>query len=136
MGCDQSKLTRDEVAYYRTVAIDDLERIQGFGAFIPHEDDERKRDYVIGQFYEKETLPGLRRAVTQLERAAARAPRSVAAILRRQAEHIRFAHLYQRSNYNWYEAGRFLAAGRNPKRGRAMRAIVDDEIRVTGAMIR
>ena len=133
---DLKALKREEIAYYRTVALDDMELIQGQAAFVPHEADERNRDFVLRQLYERETLPMLRRAAATLEAEARRAAPKAAAVLRRQAEHILYAYLYQRSHYNWYEAGRYLSPGPKPGRGRSMRAIVDDEIRVTRQMIR
>ena len=132
---DITRLKATEIAYYRTVGLDELERIQGIGSHIPYEVDERNRDFVLHEMYEKATLPRLRTAASQLERAAHGAPKKVAAILRRQAEHIRFAWLIQRSHYNWYEAGRYLAPGARPGRDRSMRQIVDDEMAVTRALI-
>ena len=133
---DLTLLAPSETAYYRTTGLDALDRIQGIGAFVPHEADERNRDFVLNQMYEKETLPGLRRAISMLEKSARDADPKVAAILTRQAEHIRFAWLVQSSHYNWYEAGRYLAPGTKPGPGRSMREIVDDEIKVTRALVR
>ena len=132
---DLLALTPDETAYYRTVALDDLEVIQGRGAFVRHEADERNRDYVIHELYEKQTLPGLARAVALLEKEAAGADPASASILLRQRDHIHFAWLYQRSNYNWYEAGRHIVPGADPGQGRSMTEIVDDELDVTRKMI-
>jgi hypothetical protein len=132
---DLTALQPEETAYYRTVALDDLEKIQGLGAFIRHEPDERLRDYVIGELYEKQTLAGLARAVELLDREAAAADATTAAVLRRQRDHIHFGYLVQRSHYNWYEAGRYIVPGEKPAQGRSMAGIVDDEIATTRAMI-
>ncbi|MBU4212016.1 MAG: hypothetical protein L6437_02985 [Kiritimatiellae bacterium] len=132
---DLTALTTDETAYYRTVALDDLEKIQGLGAFVRHESDERNRDYVLHELYEKQTLAGLAQAVELLEKEASGADSDSAAILLRQRDHIRFACLIQRSHYNWYEAGRHIVPGDKPGKGRSMPEIVDDEIGNTRAMI-
>jgi len=128
---DLKGLRSKEVAYYRTVGVDGLEQIQGFGAFLPQEADERNRDYVIHELYEKQTLPDLLAVANTLESEAAKAKDEAARVLRQQSEHVRFAYLYMRSHYNWYEAGRYLAPSENPGRDRTMREIVDDEIEVT-----
>lgn len=132
---DLTALRPEDTAYYRTVALADLEQIQGLGAFVPHEHDERNRDHVLQALYETETLPGLLRAAELLEHEAAKAGPDEAAILRRQAEHIRCAWLLQRSHRNWYEAGRFLAPGPHPGRGRTLHEIIDDELEVTRQLI-
>jgi hypothetical protein len=124
-----------ETAYYRTIALDKLDEIQGTGAWIRHEPDERNRDYVISELYERQTLPGLEQAATLLEKEAAGAEPAIAAILLRQREHILFATMIQRSHYNWYEAGRHIVPGANPGTGRSMTAIVDDEIANTIALV-
>jgi hypothetical protein len=132
---DLAALKPEETAYYRTVALDDLERIQGLGAFIRHEPDERNRDYVLHELYEKQTLPGLQKACEQLEKEAAGSDSASAAILLRQRDHIRFGYLIQRSHYNWYEAGRHIVPGDKPGEGRSMPEIVDDEMGVTRELI-
>lgn len=133
---DLTTLKPEEIAYYRTIGLADLEMIQGVGSWVPHEPDERNRDFVLREIYEKETLPMLRRAVRTLEKQAARASAKAKKVLLQQADHIRVAYLYQRSLYNWYEAGRHLAPGKNAGRGRSMRQIVDDEIQNTRAWIK
>ncbi len=85
---DLTALRSEETAYYRTMALDDWERIQGLGAFVRHEPDERIRDYVVGELYEKQTLPGLARAATLLEKEAAGADAASATVLLRQRDHI------------------------------------------------
>jgi hypothetical protein len=132
---DLTALKSEETAYYRTVALDDLERIQGLGAFVRHEADERIRDYVITELYEKQTLAELAKAASLLEKEAGSADSASAAILLRQRDHIQFGYLVQRSHYNWYEAGRYIVPGEKPAQGRSMAAIVDDEIATTRAMI-
>lgn len=132
---DLTALKPDEMSYYKTIALADLERIQGLGSFIPFEADEQDRDFVLNEIYEKETLPGLDHAASLLEKAAASATPAVSAVLRQQAEHIRFAWLFQRTNRNWYEAGQHLVQGVGAKPRRAFGAIVDDEITVTREMI-
>jgi len=132
---DLTALTPEETAYYRTVSIDDLDRIAGIGAFVRHEADERIRDYVIGELYEKQTLTELAKAVELLGKEAASAEAGAAVILHRQRDHIQFGYLVQRSHYNWYEAGRYIAPGENPGKGRSMPDIVDDEIACTRALI-
>lgn len=132
---DLTALKSDEIAYYRTVALDDLEKIQGLGAFVRHEADERNRDYVLNELYEKRTLAGMRQAVALLEKEAAGADAGQATILLRQRDHIRFGYLIQRSHYNWYEAGRYIVPGADPGQGRSMPEIVDDEIQVSRDMI-
>ncbi len=132
---DLTALKPEETAYYRTVALDDLDKIQGLGAFVRHEADERNRDYVIDELYKKQTLAGLSQAVSLLEKEAATANSATAAILLRQRDHIRFGYLIQKSHCNWYEAGRYIVPGENPGKGRSMPEIVDDEIEVTREMI-
>ncbi len=134
---DPAALTPDEVAYYRTVALDDLDMIRGSTAFAPHEADEEDRQFVLHELYEKETLPGLRRAVQVLDAACDGATDGDLTVLRRQREHIHYAYLYMRSHYNWYEAGRHLAPGAHASggTGRSMREIVDDELQVTREVI-
>jgi hypothetical protein len=128
---DLTALPREEIAYYRTIGLDDLELIQGLGAWLPQEADERNRDYVLHELYEKETLPLLCEAVALLEKEAGRATGAALEVLQRQRDHIYVAYLYQRSHYNWYEAGRYLAPGADPGRDRTMPQIVDDEIQNT-----
>ncbi len=125
----------EETAYYRTVALDDLERINGRGYYIRHESNERDRDYVLDEIYSKETLPGLLKAVELLEKEAAGANAAAAEILLRQRDHVRFAYLTQRTYFNWYEAGRHIVPGADPGRGRSITEIVDDEIANTIEMI-
>jgi hypothetical protein len=132
---DLTALKPEELRYYKTIAIADLERIQGLGACIPFEADERNRDFVLQELYGKETLPGLERAAFVLEQAAVTAEPQVAAILTQQAEHIRFAWMFQRTHRNWYEAGQHLVPGVGAKPRRAFAEIVDDEIAVTREMI-
>ena len=132
---DLTALKPEETAYFRTVALDDLEKIQGLGAFVRHEPDERTRDYVLHELYEKQTLAGLARAAESLEKEADGADAACAGILLRQREHVRFGYLIQRSHYNWYEAGRHIVPGADPGKGRSMPAIVDDEIANTREMI-
>ena len=52
-----------------------------------------------------------------------------------QAEHIRFAWLFQRMNRSWYEAGQHLVPGVGAKPRREFGEIVDEEIAITRAMI-
>ena len=132
---DLTALTDEETAYYRTVALDDFDKIQGRGSFVRHEADERIRDYVLRELYEKQTLAGLSRAVALLEKTAVSTNAETAAILSRQRDHIHFGYLIQRSHYNWYEAGRYIVPGDEPGRDRSMVEIVDDEIANTRAMI-
>ena len=129
-------IKREEIAYYRTMGLDDLELIQGLGHWVPFEADERNRDFVLHEIYEQQTLPGLRGAAEQLERMLAHAQGEARAALQCQRDHIQLAFLIQRSHYNWYETGRYLAPGRNPGHGRPMVRIVDDEIENTWEMIR
>lgn len=133
---DLTVLKPEEQSYYKTIAIADLERIQGVGSFIPFEADERNRDYVLDKIYDKETLPGLEHAASLLEKAARTASPKAATVLKKQAEHIRFAWLFQRTHRNWYESGQHLvqSVGANPRRQFAQ--IVDDEISVTREMIK
>ncbi len=129
-------LEAQETAYYRTIGLEDMERIQGLGAFVPHEADERNRDYVIDELYNRRTLPGLENAWRSLDGAAdGCSDAAAAALLRDQAEHIRFGWLNQRSHANWYEAGRYLAPGNEPRFQRTMQQIVDDELEVTAELI-
>jgi hypothetical protein len=132
---DITILTDEETAYYRTVALDDLDEIQGKGAFIRHEPDERVRDYVLHELYEKQTFAGLLKAVEILEQEAGKAESEIAEILLRQRDHIYFGYLYQRSHYNWYEAGRYIVPGDDPGHDRSMVEIIDDEIETTRKMI-
>lgn len=132
---DLHALQPEELVYYKTIALEQLERIQGVGAFIPFEADERNRDFVLDEIYDKETLPGLERAVTRLEEAAGTAAADIAAILTRQAEHIRLAWIFQRMLRSWYEAGQHLMPGAGAKPRRAFAEIVDEEIANTRAMI-
>jgi hypothetical protein len=132
---DLARLKPAEIAYYRTIGLDDLERIQGTGSFIPYEADERNRDHVLHELYGKQTLPLLRRAYTSLEQAAQGAPATAAAVLRDQAEYIRYCYLSQRMHAHWYEAGRYLAPGDRPNRERTMAQIIDDELQVTAELV-
>jgi hypothetical protein len=132
---DLLALKPQETAYYRTIALDELEQIQGCGSFIRHEPDERVRDYVVHELYEKQTLHGLLQAVQLLDHAASGAAAPVAESLQRQRDHIHVAYLMQRSHYNWYDAGRYLVPGDQPRPVRSMTQIVDDEIDHTLQMI-
>ena len=105
------------------------------GCFIPFERDEQNRDYVLNEIYDKETLPGLEHAASLLEKASAIGSPETSAILTQQAEHIRFAWLFQRTNRNWYEAGQHLVQGVGANPRRPFAEIVDDEIDVTREMI-
>jgi hypothetical protein len=132
---DLTALKPEEIAYYKTIGITDLEIIQGLGSGVPREADEKNRDYVLREMYEKNTLPDLRDAVTILDGEIARATGKESEVLRYQRDHIQMAYLYERAHYNWYEAGRHLAPGANPGAGRTMPEIIDDEIETTQALI-
>lgn len=125
---DVTALRPNETAYYQTIGLEDLERIQGIGYYIPYEPDERNRRFVLHELYEKQTLPGLEQAAALL--AAHDHP-----VFREQRDHIRCAWLYQRSHYNWYEAGSYLTPGHDPQPRRSFPAIVDDELAVTREFI-
>jgi len=112
-----------------------MDLLQGVGFFVPHEPDERNRDFVLDHLYDEETLPNLCSAVERLDRELKSATGGAADVLERQRDHIRLAYLYQRSLRNWFEAGRYIAPGKKPGRGRSMTRIVDDEIQVTNEMI-
>jgi len=133
---DLTRLTRAEVAYYWQLGFEDNERISGPGFFVPHEPDEKNRDWVLRHMYEEETLPVLQGAAEKLDREAKSASGETATILGRQRDHIQLAYLYQRSYYNWYEAGRYIVPGKQPGTGRLMPQIVDDEIQVTRDLIK
>ncbi len=134
---DLTALKKEEVAYYRTVAIDDLEMIQGVGSFVRNEPDESVRDFVIDKIYLKETLPGLKKAVAILDGEIRKASDAkFAAVLKEQRDHIMFGYLVQVSHYNWYDAGRYISPGNRPTYRRSMREIIDDELRNTEKMIR
>jgi hypothetical protein len=132
---DLTRLKPAEVAYYWQLGHDDMDRIQGVGFFVPHEPDERNRDFVLNRLYAKETLPSLESATNRLDDEAKSASGEAARVLERQRDHIRLAYLYQRSLRNWFEAGRHLVPGQKPGRGRTMPQIVDDEIQVTRDLI-
>lgn len=132
---DLTRLTSKEVAYYWQLGFEDMDRLQGVGFFVPHETDERNRDFVLNQLYATVTLPSLKSAADRLDRARRSAPGEAARVLEHQRDHIRLAYLYQRSLWNWFEAGRYLAPGKKPGRGRPMPRIVDDEIEVTRELI-
>ncbi len=129
---DFNRLSRDELDYYLTIALEDQMKIRGVGSHIPTESDERKRDYVINEIYDKITLPTLDDAANTLEKAIdAVSDSQHKQVLREQADHIRLAWLYQRACRNWYEAGRHLRPGDSPGQGRTMPQIIDDEIETT-----
>jgi len=132
---DLTALTPAETRYYKTIGLADLERIQGLGGFIPFEADERNRDYVLDELYDKVTIPGLLQAATLLEKAATGSPAEAAVVLRQQAEHIRFAGMFQRTHRNWYEVGQHLVAGVGANPRRPFVDIVDDEIANTRELI-
>jgi hypothetical protein len=71
-----------------------------------------------------------------LEKAATTAPSKATAVLKEQAEHIRFAWLFQRTHRNWYEAGQHLVQGVGAYPRRPFAEIVDDEVSVTREMIK
>jgi hypothetical protein len=112
-----------------------MERLQGAGYYVPHEPDERNRDFVLAHLYGKQTLPLLSAAAARLDREQQSASGEAARVLERQRDHIRLAYLYQRSSCNWFEAGRYIVPGKNPGPGRPIGQIVDDEIQVTRDLI-
>ena len=128
-------LKPEETAYYRTIAMDDLEMIQGRGSWLPHERDERNRDFVLHEIYEKQTLPGLRDAAALLKVEADGAEGDARTVLLNQRDYIHLAYLMQRTNYNWYEAGRYLLPGPAPGHDRKINEIIDDEIANTREII-
>lgn len=132
---DLTALRAYEIAYYRTVALDTLENIQGLGAWLPMESDERNRDYVLHEIYQRETLPVLRDSVALLEQEAQQASGAAREAWQCQRDFLYLAYLYQRTHYNWYEAGRYLSPGDNPGRGRSLVAIIDDEMENTRLFI-
>jgi len=128
---DLTILTPEEMAYYRTPGGAELERISGKGWYLAQESDERNRDYVMEELYEKQTLPVLLDVADTLAKEAAKATGEAAKVLKNQSEHVRFAYLYTRTQYNWYDAARYLIPAENPRYGRTIQQIVDDEIKVT-----
>jgi hypothetical protein len=130
---DLERLAPAERAYYRTTMLDDLERTNGFGYYVPHQDDEAVRDYVLHTLYESELFPALEQAIALLE--GVQATGDAAAVLAHQRDHIRCFQLWMRSSYNWFEAGRYIVPGAGQGSGRPLPAIIDDEIAVTEALI-
>ncbi|HEY3418904.1 MAG TPA: hypothetical protein VGM23_18675, partial [Armatimonadota bacterium] len=132
---DLGALQPAECAYYRTLAMDDLEQINGLGFFLPFEPEERVRGYVLNTLYRGETLRLFEEALALLTAAIAQAPAPVAEVLRNQYDHIQVAYLWQRSHANWYEAAHYLLPGEGSGDYRALPEIIDDEIGVTEALI-
>ena len=87
---------------------------QAWAVYLPQESDERNRDFVIGELYEKQTLPVLLNIADTLAKEAAKATGEAAKMLKNQSDHIRFAYLYTRTHYNWYDASRYLIPGEIP----------------------
>lgn len=131
---DLTALTAQEKSYYWGLGQQDLERVQGVGYFVPHEPDEANRQYVLEHEYRGRTLPRLEQSLALLEQGEREAPAAARAVFRCQREHVLLAYLFQRSQYNWFEAGRYLAPGKNPGPGRTMVQIIDDEIEVSQQM--
>jgi hypothetical protein len=125
---DLTRLTPDQRSYYHGIGHQDLDRIQGLGCFLPHEPDERNRDHVLEHGYRRGSLTQLTQAVSLLRDQAATAAAEVRTVLLGQAEHIEFSLLWQRSACNWFEAGRYLLPGREPRFERSLTQIIDDEI--------
>ena len=133
---DFDALAPRELAYYRTLLDDDLEATRGGpGWFVPREQDERVRDYVLNEMYAARTFPAFAEALAALDEALVDAPRQAAEVLRSQRDHIAVAALWLQSGRNWYELGRHLAPGTEPSAGRTVPEIVDDEIAVTRGLI-
>ncbi len=132
---DLTRLTLDERAYYRTTMLDDLEQTNGFGYYVPHQDDEAVRDYVLHTLYDEELFPTLDAALALLDGALETAHGEAAAVLTGQRDHIRCFRLWMRSSYNWLEAGRYIVPGAGQGTGRSLPAIIDDELQVTEALI-
>jgi hypothetical protein len=133
---DLTLVTPEEKAYYHTIGGGELDRISGIGWYLPQESDERNRDYVIGEIYEKQLLPVLLECSNILAKEAAKATGEAAKVLKNQSEHMRFGHLFMRTHYNWYDAARYLIPSDNPRYGRTMQEIVDDEIKNTEETIK
>ena len=98
--------------------------------------DEGERLWIL-KTYQNETLPMLQQAIQLLEREITECEtESAKQCLVEQLEHIRHFYLWQRSSYNWCEAGCYLAPGeRKPKPQRPLTDIIDDELTVTESMI-
>lgn len=129
---DWGALTSEELVYFWQHPWEDFLRVPSRHL---HEDltmAEEKRAWML-KVYRERTLPLLEAALQSLEGAlAACAGESAQACLQEQHAHIRHFMFWQRSQYNWCEAGAYLHPGEgDPAPVRTLTEVIDDEINVT-----
>ena len=130
------ELPPEDTEYYYHHAWDDLKAISDSHPLDTLNLAEQERDWLV-KVYTNNTIPQLRKAIELLKQAAEdTGDSSVREILNEQAEHIEHFLLWQRSAYNWCEAGAYLAPGEGtPQPARTMQQIIDDEMDVTEQFI-
>ena len=125
---DPWRLTEEEKDYYWSAADAAGNKISGFDEFSKLQQKEDYRTWMLRR-YETHAFPGLAEAQKILEDEAGNATGDARACLDSHRRQIGSFWWYLRCQYNWLEAGRWLAPGDGtPTIERSIGEIIDDEI--------
>jgi len=133
---DIDKVTEEERAYYYTITHANQETIPGAHFLNKLRRDENERSWMIKR-YRSLVFPLLEKAEKILRGEIAKTTSAkIKDCLENQANYIYLFFLWQKCQYNWLEAGRYLAPGKGkPLIERSLVEIIDSEIKVTKRMI-